>query len=208
MLLETCPTPSAHSCALMAQNWLHTCRSKAMRNKLPAAMVQGRDLTRQIKSQRSIRGGDLGRTFSQDPLPASPVWGLCVSSVSMSVAWWPDHVRPVHHSLPWLSAVERSAKPPTSHRVAPHPHPATLYTMAANTWLWFCKPTASRRETHRIYSHNSNYSEYGFELKNSFFTTNTYESVLRQFFYVASIKNEAEKLGQVPCKLGFHCISQ
>lgn len=31
-----------------------------------------------------------------------------------------------------------------------------------------------------IYSHNSNYSEYGFELKkNSFFTTNIYESVLQ-----------------------------
>ena len=31
-----------------------------------------------------------------------------------------------------------------------------------------------------IYSHNSNYSEYGFEFKkNSFFTANTYESLLQ-----------------------------
>lgn len=50
-----------------------------------------------------------------------------------------------------------------------------------------------------IYSHNSNYSEYGFELKKIHSSPRIPMNLSsRQFFYVASIKNEAEKLGQVP----------
>lgn len=73
----------------------------------------------------------LGKNLFSGPTPTSPVWGLCVSPVSMSVAWWLDHVRTVHHSLPWLSAGEKSVKD--------HPH-HTGWAPLSPPKLWFQTP--------------------------------------------------------------------
>lgn len=59
------------------------------------------------------------------------------------------------------------------------PHPSLHYGSRHLTLVLqsYCKQDG---DVEGIYSHNSNYSEYGFELKkNSFFTTNMYEYVLQ-----------------------------
>ena len=96
--------------------------AKPLGGRRSAAGVQGRDLTEQMKTSRAKGAREEGtqaepflRTYS---VPA-PVWGLCVSSVSVPAAVWRDSVRTVHRSLPQLSAGERGVKGHSHHTRLP-----------------------------------------------------------------------------------------